>query len=117
MADMFLVVSRSEGAAGGEAGWLVDVNARTVAPAETDDDDATWNILGSPEAWSAVLSGRTNLHTALRRSDLRYCSADEDGPFGAETRMGMLADLLGLSRWQYGSRAAGPDPVSPATAV
>jgi protein-tyrosine sulfotransferase len=114
----FLVVSRAHGVAGDEARWLVDPDARTVTPAGSDDDEgAGWNILGSPEAWSAVLSGRTNLHTALRRCELRYCSDEQDSPFGAETRIAMLADLLGLCSWQSGSETADPDPVPAPTAA
>jgi hypothetical protein len=100
--DKFLVVSRSAGAGGGESGWLVDLDARTVRAADdadADPDEAEWNILGSPETWDAVLSGRVNLHVALRRCDLRYCSAGEDGPFDTQTRVAMLTDLLGLSSW------------------
>jgi hypothetical protein len=103
-ADTFLVVARTPGGDGGEAFWLVDLDARTVTQTGPDDDDdaaAEWNILGSPESWNAVLSGRTNLHVALRRCDLRYCSAGEDGPFDAQTRVAMLAELLGLSSWQH----------------
>ena len=104
-ADKFLVVSRDAG--GGEIGWLVDPEARTVTAADdggqadaADPDDAEWNILGSPEAWDAVLSGRVNLHVALRRCELRYCAAGEGGPFDTETRIAMLTELLGLSSWR-----------------
>ena len=101
-AGTFLVVARTPGTAGGESGWLVDLDARTVTGAGDGDagpGDAGWNILGSPETWDAVLSGRVNLHVAMRRCDLRYCSAGEDGPFDADTRIAMLADLLGFSSW------------------
>jgi Sulfotransferase family len=103
-AGTFLVVARTPGTAGGEAGWLVDLDARTVTAASDADaggeaDEAGWNILGSPETWDAVLSGHVNLHVAMRRCDLRYCSAGDDGPFDAETRIAMLADLLGFSSW------------------
>jgi len=106
----FLVVSRSPGGGGRESGWLVDLDARTVRAADdadADPDDAEWNILGSPETWDAVLCGRVNLQVALRRFELRYCSAGEDGPFDTQTRVAMLTELLGLSSWSSASTRGG----------
>jgi protein-tyrosine sulfotransferase len=115
----FLVVIRAPGTGGGESGWLVDLDARTVTVADdgdADPDDADWNILGSPETWDAVLSGRVNLHVALRRCDLRYCSAGEDVPFDADARIAMLVDLLGFSSWiparRHGHASAAPIPAA-----
>jgi hypothetical protein len=85
---------------GGEIRWLADLAARTITRDDADSGAAEWAILGSPEAWRAVLSGQVNLHVALRRCDLRYCSAGKDGPVSTQTRVAMLADLLGLSAWQ-----------------
>jgi Sulfotransferase family len=112
-ADKFLVVSRI--AAGGrEARWLVDLAAQTITaddgPAsdddeQADDDDAAWSILGSPDAWQAVAAGQLNLHTALRRCDLRYCTTGEDSPLLTQTRVAMLTDLLGLSSWRQADPA------------
>jgi hypothetical protein len=116
-ASKFLVVAR--GAGGGEARWLVDPGAYTVTGAGdggADPGDAEWNILGSPEVWDAVLSGRVNLHVALRRCDLRYCSAGEDGPFDADTRIAMLTELLGLSSWSQPIELGQP-AVAPVTAA
>jgi hypothetical protein len=35
----------------------------------------------------------------MRRSELRYCAAEEDSPVLTQTRVAMLSDLLGLSSW------------------
>jgi hypothetical protein len=99
-ADKFLVVSRTV-VGGSEAQWLVDIVAGTVTTADgkADDDDAAWSLLGSPETWQAVQGGQVNLHAALRRCELRYCSPGDDGPLATQTRVAMLADLLGLGSW------------------
>jgi hypothetical protein len=92
----FLVVSRTV-TGGSEAQWVIDIATRTVTPDDGSDEDVDWSVLGSPEAWQGVQAGHANLQSALRRSDLRYCPAGGDGPLLAETRVAMLADLLGLS--------------------
>jgi hypothetical protein len=102
----FLVVSRAAGSS--EAQWVVDVTAGTVTPEDGSDDapddgtdeDVTWSMLASPETWQAVQAGKSNLQAALRRSDVRYCPAGEDGPLLAQTRIAMFGDLLGLSSWR-----------------
>jgi hypothetical protein len=96
----------------GDTRWRVDLAARAVAgsvavPAgpgaagEAGRDDTAWDMVGSVEAWRAVLSGRTNLGVAIRRCELRYCDTGEEGPVVSDHRVAMLADLLGLkSSWQ-----------------
>ncbi len=96
-AGKLLVVCRTI-ADGSETQWVVDVASRTVtADDEQADSGIEWSIVGSPETWRSVLDGQANLYTALRRCDLRYCASGEDSPMGAQTRVAMLADLLGLS--------------------
>jgi hypothetical protein len=104
--EKFLVVSRAA-AGGSQVQWLVDTDARTITAADgqagDDDeqtDDVVWSILGAPEAWQAVLGGQVNLNTALRRCDLRYCTSGTDSPVLTQTRVAMLADLLGLGSWR-----------------
>ena len=108
-AEKFLVVSRAP-AGGGETQWLVDITARTITPEsqanaseadedQVEDDDVTWSILGSPQAWEAVLGGQLNLQAALRHNDLRYCPAGTDSAVISQTRIAMLADLLGAGAW------------------
>ena len=103
-AEKFLIVSRTT-TGGSESQWVVDVAARTIiveSGADDDqegDDDVTWSILGSPQAWEAVLGGQLNLHAALRHNDLRYCPAGTESPVVSQTRIAMLGDLLGLGAW------------------
>jgi Sulfotransferase family len=79
--------------------WRVDLAARTVFTAPDDAAPTTWDIVGSTDAWRAVLTGQTNLGVAMRRCDLRYCDTGEAGPLAADLRVGMLAEMLGLAPW------------------
>lgn len=101
VAEKFVAVCRTTEGGGNETWWLVDLAARAVTRDARDTDGAQWNIVGSPQAWEAVLSGRFNLHAALRRCDLRYSSEAGDGedPFAIDTRIAMLSELLNLSTW------------------
>jgi Sulfotransferase family len=80
--------------------WRVEPGSRHVSPQYPDaDDDTDWDVVGSAEAWTSVLTGRMNLGVALRRCELRYCDADEAsraGPVAADIRIGMLAELIEL---------------------
>jgi hypothetical protein len=119
-AGKFLVVSRAA-IGGSEAQWVVDVTTRTVRPDNGQDDDAedeevTWSVLGAPEIWQAVRAGQANLQAALRRSDLRYCASGDESALLAQTRIAMLADLLGLSSWEQAAKALA-DTAAPAAAV
>jgi hypothetical protein len=111
----FQVVSRAI-TGGSEAQWVVDITARTVTPDDGQDEDVAWSMLACPETWQAVQAGRVNLMTALRRSDLRYCGAGEDSPVSTQTRVAMLADLLGLSSWER-AESRPEDAAEPATAA
>lgn len=82
-----------------EARWRVDMGGRTVADVSgrpAAGDDTSWDVVGSIDAWTAVLTGRTNLGVALRRCQLRYCEGAESDPVTADVRIGMLAEFLGL---------------------
>lgn len=108
-AERFLIVSRAA-IGGGETQWLVDAAARTITiESETgddgNDDNVMWSVLGTPQTWEAVLTGQLNLHAALRHNDLRYCPADNDSSVASQTRITMLADLLGLSAWARAASA------------
>lgn len=113
-AEKFALVSRIA-TGGSEAQWAVDIRSRSVVPDDGQDEGVTWSLLASPETWQAIRAGRVNLQSAMRRSDMRYCAADEDSPVLAQTRVAMFSDLLGLSSWQRA--AAAPEPAATATAV
>ena len=98
--DRFVVACRAGDPRGTEQSWVIDLGAGTISDADAEEDDFEWSILGSPEVWITVLSGRANLHSAMRRFDLRYCSASDEDQFDADTRVAMLAALLGLASWQ-----------------
>lgn len=97
-ADRFVVVSRTV-TGGSEAQWVVDITSRTVVPDDGQEEDVAWSLLAAPETWQAVQAGRDNLLSVMRRSELRYCAAEEDSPVLSQTRVAMLSDLLGLSSW------------------
>jgi Sulfotransferase family len=101
-----------------ERRWRVDLAARTVtavpAAAGDGDDDTAWDIVGSAEAWQAVLGRHTNLGVAMRRCELRYCDTGEAGPVVADVRIGMFADLLGIApSWQVSAQPADTAPAVP----
>jgi protein-tyrosine sulfotransferase len=80
--------------------WLVDFGSQTVRFASREaQENSDWDIIGSVEAWQDVIAGKQNLSVALRSGHLRYCDRDESGPMTAESRLGVLADLLGLTSW------------------
>ena len=54
-----------------------------------------------------MLSGTDNLNVALRRRELRYCDAG-DGTSATVARIGMLADLLGITSWRSAEAVSQP---------
>jgi hypothetical protein len=103
--DTFACVARSRATPDEDAFWQVDLSHRTLSPA--DSGGYQWCIVGEHGAWEAVLRGRTDLGTSLRRSELRYCEAAPLGPPASrsaevpvvEDRLDMVGDLLGLTPW------------------
>jgi hypothetical protein len=106
------MVAVSIGAAPGQPAehWLVDLKNRTVSLADrAARENSDWDVVGSAAAWDRVIEGELNLSVALRAAQLRYCDGDESGnPLLAETRMAILASLLGLTRWPGANPASGP---------
>jgi Sulfotransferase family len=101
LGECFVVVSRLVAAGPeGEAAWLVDLPDRTISRCDPETSNEDWTVIGSPQAWSAVLAREVNLHAAMRRCDLRYCDPGDADPLDTQTRIGMLADLLALSSWR-----------------
>ena len=93
--------------------WRVNLASQTVTVDPDPAEDTGWDMVGSVDAWLAVLDGQANLGVALRRCDLRYCDAGDGGPAAADARMSMLEDLLGLAGSRR--RESGPTP-APGTA-
>jgi hypothetical protein len=90
--------------------WQVAPGAQTLIkidhPATDDPDtphaadhDADWSIVGTAQAWREVLTGQLNLSVALRRGELRYADFGDSDALAADTRIAMLAALLGLTTW------------------
>jgi hypothetical protein len=88
-----------------------DTAAETAETAEAGGEGAeeeaaeenAWDIIASADTWQQVLTEKLNLSVALRRHMIRYCDLGDTGPVIAETRVAMLADLLGLTSWGRGS--------------
>jgi hypothetical protein len=55
-----------------------------------------------------VIDEGTNLGVAFRRGDMRYSDQGDAGPgsSAADTRVAMLADLLGLTAWPQDKEVA-----------
>jgi len=81
--------------------WLIDLKHRSVSFAtRAAQEDSNWDVIGSTAAWEHVIAGTLNLSVALRSCQLRYCDSDDSGgPLAADTRITVLADLLGLVKW------------------
>jgi hypothetical protein len=122
-AETFLVQGMSPTGQVDSVRWHVDLAARTVAlssgpePGGGTGDGAghaaSWQILGSADAWERVIGGRTNLSVALRHRELRYCDTGDPGQVSV-ARIGMLADLLGIASWRSTAAAGKSHAVSAA---
>jgi hypothetical protein len=104
--ESFLVVATSPVGDDRMARWRVDLAARTVtlADASSDrgsaDDGVAWQLAGAAITWEQVLGGTKNLNVALRHRELRYAdTGTTPGPVTV-ARVGMLADLLGITSWR-----------------
>lgn len=109
-ADRFACVSRPRNGRGEAAHWLIDLPSRTLT--RTEPGTYEWCVLGEPDAWEAVLSGKADLGSALRRGQLRYCEGLAAGVPATsarsarsaevpvtEDRVDMVGELLGLTPW------------------
>jgi hypothetical protein len=113
--EAFLVTVTLAGG-GVAARWRVDLGARTVGPVSGVPADARWDIIGSVATWEQVTGGSTNVSVAFRRRLLRYCDTGDTGMNVPGIRLGMIADLLGITAWQPGtaSPVTPSDPAGPA---
>jgi hypothetical protein len=107
-----LLIAAHPARAASDAWWRLDLAAGTVIAGVggQPQQDADWSVTGPAEAWERVLRRETNLGVAFRRGLLRYRDSDAVGPGSpaADIRIAMMADLLGISRWQPGMPAGPP---------
>jgi hypothetical protein len=99
-AERFLISATTP--AGGDASWLVDLASRSIGPGErVDSGAARWRTAGTAQAWQHVIEGGANLGVVFRRGELRYSDQGDAGAGSmvADTRVAMLADLLGITTW------------------
>jgi Sulfotransferase family len=81
--------------------WLVDLAAATVAAADRGaQENSDWDMVGSVDVWEKIIGGEVNLSVALRSCELRYCDNGEATPLAADTRIGIIASLLGVANWE-----------------
>jgi hypothetical protein len=98
--ETFVVIAVPPRPAIGAEYWLVDLKAGTVRPASHEEQEKSdWDVVGAADAWSKVISRKLNLNVAIRSCQLRYCDEAGAGPITADTRMSILADLLGIATW------------------
>jgi sulfotransferase family protein len=110
--DSFEVVATPPSGTGPNARWLVDLASGTVTAlrdvsADDEEPDSDWDVIASADTWEQVLGGTLNISVALRRHQFRYRDSGEAGPIAADARIGMLADLLGLTSWGQARQHAG----------
>ena len=99
--ETFVVVALTKDADHLAEYWRVDLDSATVTPATREAQESSdWDVIGSAQTWERVIEGEVNISVALRACHLRYCDNGETTPLAAETRMGMVAHLLGLTSWQ-----------------
>jgi sulfotransferase family protein len=99
-AERFLVSATTP--RGGDVRWLVDLASRTIGPGDGPDAGVVrWRTAGTAEAWQHVIEGGANLGVVFRRGELRYSDQGDAGAgsTAADTRVAMLADLLGITTW------------------
>lgn len=94
--EPFVVVATAARGAGTRL--LVDPAAGALTPCD-DEAESAWDLVGTAETWQRVIRGEANLSVVLRRNDLRYLDTTEGDGVVADTRIGMLSDLLGLATW------------------
>jgi hypothetical protein len=80
--------------------WLVDLGTATVTLATRNaQEDSDWDMVGSVDTWQRIMDLGVNLSVALRSCALRYCDNGDAAQLTADTRIGILGQLLGLGTW------------------
>ena len=102
--ESVLLFATASAPAAADAWWLLDLTAGTLSQGLGDHTavtaDVSWSITGSARTWQRVLAGEANLGVAFRRGDLRYADNGDAGAGSptADSRVAMLADLLGIAQ-------------------
>jgi hypothetical protein len=102
-AESVLLFATAPEPGGSAAWWRLDLGAGTATAGAGDHVvDTDWSVTGSADAWRRVLSGDLNLSLAFRGGELRYAGKGDYGvgSAGADNRVAMMAELLGITRWQ-----------------
>lgn len=89
---------RADPAAGGGDGSAAGAAGRQPS------GSADWAITAPAQAWEQVIRHGVNLGVAFRRFGMRYTDSGDAGAGSvvADTRVAMLAELLGIARWGDG---------------
>ena len=99
--ETFVAVAILKGAEHPAEYWLVDLGQATVTPVgKGAQDDSDWDMIGTLDAWERVIDRQVNLSVALRSCQLRYCDNGEATVLAADTRIGIIGQLLSLASWQ-----------------
>ena len=110
--ETFEVIITPPAGVGRSASYLVDLPLGTVGqPAKTADSaqpDVAWSVIAAADTWDQIIGGQVNVSVALRRNLVRYCDDGDTSPVIADTRIGMLSDLLGLASWGQARHPASP---------
>jgi hypothetical protein len=102
--ETFVAVVLTRDAAAPAEYWLVDLGQGKVTRVSKEaQEDSDWDMIASLEIWEKIMDGQLNFSVALRSCQLRYCDNGEPTPLAADTRIGIVAQLLGIASWQTSS--------------
>lgn len=81
--------------------WRVSLSEASVTwVGKEAQETSDWDVIGTQEAWEQVINHKVNLSAALRRCQIRYCDNGAATPLAADTRVGILGELLGVAGWR-----------------
>jgi hypothetical protein len=99
--EKFVAVAVTRGAERQAEYWLVDLVQGTVTSVDKRAQESSdWDLIGTWDVWEKVIDGEVNLSVALRSCELRYCDNGEASALAADTRIGIVGELLGLASWR-----------------
>lgn len=114
--EPFILTALAPSGAGDDSWWVVDLAARkVVAGSGICDEDAVWTVIAPATAWEQVIRDGLNVGIAFRRHGMRYLDKGDGGPGSAiaESRVAMMGDLLGATRWRPSPAEASLTPATP----